>query len=447
MTRGIQRDDTPSPPGSAELPPLSPGQLLAGGRYRIDRFLGRGGMGAVYRATDLTLGRPVAVKALLPTGDAQARQRFLVEAQVAAQMDHPHLVRVFDFLQGPTDLLVMEFVDGPTAAQVLTEATHAGHAAGLDLRKALRITRDVLDGLAALHSRGIVHRDVKPGNFLIRRHDVQVKLSDFGLAVPLAAAPPTGAGTPGYVAPEVERSEPATPASDVFAIGVSLYELLTDVKPRAGKPAQEVRERLWGLGGMSATALGNFIACCVSEHPAQRYPSASQALEALDHLLAGDLPALPPHRLLPNRIALVLRDRDLASFLATALMAGGLLSPVLVTDRPDDLRLAAALGELDAIVLDPQCAEPDRIEQFIGHVRKDHPAVVFFLALEEAHREAMLAPFSPAWRDRLGHYFSLRLDHPLRDLPAVVRGLARKILFDQTAGRSVQRESATTERN
>jgi serine/threonine protein kinase len=429
-------DSTTVTAGPAELPLLSPGLLLAGGRYRIERFLGRGGMGAVFRAADLVLIRPVAIKAMLPAADAKARERFLQEAQVAAQMDHPHLVRVFDFLQGPTDLLVMEFVDGSTVRHLLSEATRESKSAGLDLRMALRITRDVLDGLAALHSRGIVHRDIKPANFLLRRHDAQVKLSDFGLAVPLDHSPPACAGTPGYLAPEVERFEPATPASDVFGIGVSLYELLTDVKPRAGKPVQEIRDRLSGLGGPSAGALAEFVARCLAEHAADRYPTAAEALKALERLPAGDASS---DRLLHNRIALVLRDGDLADFLATALSARGLLSPVLVVDRLDHPGLAAGLGALDAIILDLESDEPERIEQFIDGVRRVCPNVVFFLALAEARRTEVLSRFSPPWRKRLDHYFSLPLDHPLSELPAVVRQVARQILFDQRAGRSVEK--------
>jgi hypothetical protein len=431
MTRGVRFDSTGSGAAAAGggLPLLSPGQLLAGGRYRIDCFLGRGGMGEVYRATDLTLAREVAVKAMLPTDDARARDRFLREAQIAAGMDHPHLVRVFDFLQGPSDLLVMELVDGANAGQLLAEAGDGG----LGLRTALRIIHNALDGLAALHARGIVHRDVKPGNFLIRRHDSQVKLSDFGLAVRMDQAPAGGGGTPGYVAPEVWRAEPATPASDVFAAGVSLYELLTGVKPRPGKPAEEVRQGLWHLGGFSATALGDFIARCLAEGAADRYPTAAAALEALKRGSSSGAAAPPPPtgRLLANRIAVVMRDGELAASLATALTAGGLLSPVLIAAGPDDPRLTAALGELDAIVLDPESAETWRVEQFIGGVRMGYPSVVFFLALTVARREAVLARFSPDWRERLGHYFSLRLDATLGELPAVVRGVARKILFDQ----------------
>jgi hypothetical protein len=435
VTHGIDFNSALSDTSPATILSLSPGQLLADGRYRIDQFLGRGGMGAVFLATDLTLARSVAVKVMLSRAASAARNRFLAEAQVAAQMDHPHLVRVFDFVQGPTDVLVMEFVDGSNAGHLLAEALRAGKSGGLEARTALRILRDVLDGLAALHGRGIVHRDLKPGNFLIRRHDSRVKLSDFGLAIPSSEARAGFAGTFGYAAPEVEREEPATAASDIFSAGVSLYELLLNAKPRPGKPAKEIAEALSRFGDRLVNPLADFLARCLATLPRERYATAREALAALDGAVIGETAGVParesPARLLPNRIALVLRDGDLAGCLATALTAGGLLSPVLTVSHPDDPRLRGALGQLDAIILDPEAAEPEAIARFVGGVRQDWPTIVFFLALQTARWEAVSAAFSPAWRQRFGHYFKLPLDTPLRELPRVVRDVAKMILFDQ----------------
>src|SRR5688572_30362869 len=221
--------------------------LLAGrtlvDRYRIDAVVGRGGMGAVYRAHDLRLGREVAVKVItVAAGDADGhrrlRARFLREARAAAGLHHPNVVQVYDYGEDPTlglDFLVMELLRGEDLA---TRLNRKGPPA---VPTALNILCQAARGLAAGHRAGLVHRDIKPGNLFLEPGDrigeVQVKVLDFGIADITALDEETVthltvAGrspfSPAYASPEQLRSETrVTPATDVFSLGAVGFHLLT----------------------------------------------------------------------------------------------------------------------------------------------------------------------------------------------------------------------------
>ncbi|MDX2851504.1 serine/threonine-protein kinase [Streptomyces sp. PA03-3a] len=209
--------------------------MLVADRYRLDAPIGRGGMGEVWRATDEVLGRPVAVKLLLGDGsDASAAARFRLEAQTAARLGHPHVVAVFDF--GAWDgrfFLVMELVEGDSLAQLL----EAGHVLGAE--QVAVVAAQAAAGLAAAHQQGIVHRDIKPGNLMLDAAG-SLKIGDFGIARfvddPAAALTMTGqiVGTSLYLAPERALGQNAGPASDVYALGCVLYQLLTGRTPFQG---------------------------------------------------------------------------------------------------------------------------------------------------------------------------------------------------------------------
>jgi hypothetical protein len=416
-----------------------PGKVLAG-RYRIDRFLGEGGMGAVYQATHLHLDHPVALKTLHRSTLArpEAREQFRQEAKLAIGLDHPNLVRVLDYVAGEPDLLVMELIDGTNVRRLLRDAGR------LPAATAVPIAGDVLAGLASLHARGVVHRDVKPANVLVRRQDLHVKLSDFGLALDLGALrsrPGAVGGTPAYMAPEVVAGEPAQPAADVFALGVTLFEMLTGQLPWRGGtltelwanmatvPAPPLSERAPGTPGEVA----RFVERCLKKDPHGRFPDGTQASLALKAVDTGPAGATRG-RLFRNRLALVVRDESLAGVLATALGSAGVLAPVLTASTPADPRLGAILGELDAVLVELESAPAAVLEQFIGRVRASHPRVVFFLLAPATTRAQLVGRFSAEWRTRLGHYFFVPLDQPLSSLPAAIRDIAFKISFDQQSG-------------
>ncbi|MGA3211271.1 MAG: serine/threonine-protein kinase, partial [Terriglobales bacterium] len=217
---------------------MAPGTLLAG-RYRIVALLGRGGMGQVYRAEDLKLGETVALK-FLPESLAHDQAwlaRFYSEVRNAREVTHPNVCRVHDVVEAKDDagreitFLTMEYVDGEDLAGLV------GRFGRLPTAKAMELAGQITAALAAAHARGVLHRDIKPANVMIDGRG-QAKLADFGLAVAGDTASSTEiAGTPGYIAPELLRGAAATGRSDLYALGLVLYELLTGRRAvKDGKP-------------------------------------------------------------------------------------------------------------------------------------------------------------------------------------------------------------------
>ena len=206
-------------------------------RYEIHRRLARGGMAQVYLARDRSLDRPVAVKELVPefAADPSFVERFRREAQAAANLSHPNIVGVYDWgAQDGTYFIVMEYIDGPSLSRVL-------RADGpLHPRRAAEIASEVAAGLGFAHSRGVVHRDVKPGNVLLTRTG-QAKVTDFGIARALSSPDEdltqagSVMGTATYFSPEQAQGLPVDPRSDLYSLGVVLYELVTGRPPFAGE--------------------------------------------------------------------------------------------------------------------------------------------------------------------------------------------------------------------
>src|SRR5882757_6305829 len=209
---------------SSEEGRFLPGTLL-GGRYRVISLLGAGGMGEVYRATDLRLGQPVALK-FLPeetAADPKALARFHTEVRIARQVAHPNVCRVYDIgeVEG-IPYLSMEYVDGEDLNSLLRRIGR------LPEDKALEISRKLCAGLAAAHDKGVLHRDLKPGNVMIDGRG-QVLITDFGLAG-MAGQVEGGEirnGTPAYMAPEQLAGKEVSVQSDVYALGLVFYEMFT----------------------------------------------------------------------------------------------------------------------------------------------------------------------------------------------------------------------------
>ncbi|HSI34568.1 MAG TPA: protein kinase, partial [Tepidisphaeraceae bacterium] len=291
-------------PESSSIP--GPGSRL--GQYEIVRTAGVGGMGVVYLAHDPDLERDVAIKLLkapkdsAAAPDAEAAERFLREARSAARLNHPNTVAVYQV--GRHEGLVfiaMEWVDGGSMAE------HLRHHLFLDWREATAAVRDAAAGLAAAHRAGIVHRDLKPANLMRTRGGV-VKVTDFGLARVLDAKSElthagTILGTPAYLSPEQCRGEPATIASDVYALGCAFFTLLTSRPPydapnlpgmlhcHLNTPFPDARM----FADDIPEAVLSIVERSTRKDPASRYPSADVMLADLEAAL-GDRPiaaALP----------------------------------------------------------------------------------------------------------------------------------------------------------
>jgi serine/threonine-protein kinase len=240
----------PPKPSSASRPPSSsgfpgeegrflPGRLLAS-RYRIVALLGRGGMGEVYRADDLTLGQPVALKFLPEEAvrDAGLLERFRNEVRIARRVSHPNVCRVYDV--GEVDrhtFFTMEYVDGEDLASLLRRIGR------LPSDKALDIARHLCAGLAAAHAKGVLHRDLKPANIMLDGRG-QVVITDFGLAgvADQIRGDEVRSGTPAYMSPEQLAGKEVTERSDIYALGLVLYEVLTGKRAFGAKPPGKSRE-------------------------------------------------------------------------------------------------------------------------------------------------------------------------------------------------------------
>jgi len=262
---------------------------MLAGRYRILGFVGRGGMGEVYRAHDQILNQTVALKFLSPThiGDA-ALVRFRNEVRIARQVSHPNVCRVYDLgmVEG-LNFLSMEYIDGEDLASLLRRIGRLPH------EKAIEFTRKICAGLSAAHERGVLHRDLKPANIMIdgRGH---VRLTDFGLAALAAEIPVSDlrSGTPAYISPEQKAGKEVTARSDIYALGLVLHEMFT------GKQRTSTQSNPSDLVRDLDPAIERLILRCLEEEPRRRPNSAlsvAMALPGADPvaaaLAAGETPS------------------------------------------------------------------------------------------------------------------------------------------------------------
>lgn len=280
-----------APPAPAPI--LPPGASV--GPYRIDAFLGAGGMGQVYRARDTRLDRDVALKFLPaePERDALALARFHIEARAASALNHPNICSLHDIGEhSGRPYLVMELLEG--------ESLHQRLASGpLPTPQLIAIALQAAHALEAAHARGIIHRDIKPSNIFLTSSG-QVKLMDFGLATRQASLPADGApstqgavlGTYAYMSPEQARGEAVDARSDIFSLGVTLYRMATGLLPFARpSPAHALEARLTStplplraLNPSVPPALERIILRAIEPDPARRFQSAAHLRAALERL-------------------------------------------------------------------------------------------------------------------------------------------------------------------
>ena len=378
-------------------------QHRLGGRYEIERELGRGGMGAVYLARDVKLGRPVALK-VLPAEFATAaglRDRFLRETRMAASFSHPNIVPVYA-VEESDDLLayVMGYIEGESLAQ------RVRRAGPVSVREVVRLLQDVGYALAYAHGRGIVHRDIKPDNIMIERATSRALVMDFGVSRVIAAADEHGeskltrvgevVGTAEYMSPEQATGDRVDGRSDLYALGLTAYFALT------GRVAMEaettgkalVKQITETLPPMSVVrpelpgALASAIDRCLMKDPAARFERAEELVDALDaaQLTGPEVPV--PIRLFAQEagtLSLVLvMGTVLAYFMAQAvgIQNGGsanMMLPVLLLAGVLVTRIVQTFGEARRLAVNG--FSPDAV----------HRGLVAVLAERQAQRDALRA--------------------------------------------------------
>jgi hypothetical protein len=320
---------------------FAPGQMIAD-RYRVVALAGRGGMGEVYRAEDLRLGQVVAIK-FLPqelSQDASALARFHSEVRIARQVSHPNVCRVFDI--GDVDgipFLSMEYVDGEDLASVVRRIGR------LSPERATEVTRQICAGMAAAHEKGVIHRDLKPANVMLDGAG-KIRIMDFGLAGIAAAIQGSEirAGTPAYMAPEQLEGREVTIKSDIYSLGLIIYEILTGKRAfEAATLAELVKLREQGTITDPSVLVKDLDPLiervtlrCLSKDPAQRPSSALQVAAALPGgdplaaaLAAGETPS-------PEMVAASGEKEGLRPIVAIAMLAAvaiGLIFAIYVADR------------------------------------------------------------------------------------------------------------------
>lgn len=317
------------------MPPSAPKNLVGltlAGRYRVERPIGEGGMGAVYLATQLSLGRNVAVKVLKTDGkpDADAVRRFQRETDVISRLQHPNIVQVVD--AGTADdgtlFIAMEHLEGETVRAALRRT------GPFSIMRALGVAADVCRALLAAHKAGVVHRDLKAENVMLLRiegHGEQAKVLDFGVAKLTAgsAAPPvTGeglvAGTPGSIAPEQLLGKSDDPRSDLYAVGVLLFEMISGEQPFVSgnsmelmvrtltDPVPSLAERMRTIGRSVPGAIESLVGNLLEKDPNLRPKNSETLLDTLERLEEADDVTQPDRRTpsMPTRVAAPPLSRD-----------------------------------------------------------------------------------------------------------------------------------------
>ncbi len=332
--------------------------------YAIDAKLGQGGMGTVYRARDTVLDRTVAIKVLESdaTDDPELGPRILREAKTASKLNHPNIVTVHELgKSGPTEFLVMEYIEGTALATQIAPG-------GVAIDRAIDYAWQIADALAAAHEAGLVHRDVKPGNVMVTPSG-RVKVLDFGLARHLPPAPNADtraatefvtrhglAGTAGYMAPELIEGHPADARGDVFALGVVMFELLTGRRPFTGDTAWATMNVTVNTDAPEVTrlrpdtppALARIVARALARRPMERYANAREVATDLAALRAPATGATVRRtRRWPTVAAIVVLALGAAGAMGWVWRGESRLRWVRTTAVPEISRLATS-GDNDA---------------------------------------------------------------------------------------------------
>ncbi|HKA89261.1 MAG TPA: serine/threonine-protein kinase [Haliangiales bacterium] len=421
-----------------------------GGRYRIVERLATGGMGVVYRAERLGLGRPVAIKFLHPwiALRAETRRRFEIEARAASRLSHPSCAAVTDFgIDDGAPFLVMDLVTGETLRSLVERGP-------LSPARALHIARQILAGLSHAHGHGIVHRDIKPQNVILTEATGlgdQVRILDFGLAklIDETGAATTGfaVGTPGYMAPEQAVGDKVDARTDVYAVGVLLFELLAGRKPYVGGDAMETfrmhREAPIPAVPGASPALDAAVARALAKRPDDRHADAAA--------FAAALAATPEARPAPPGALRLDRARRSSARIVLLLVALGAAAAVAVAAWPRGARTTpsraaepADTRAADPVEVQPPADELARIRALVAAGRTE-AAITQLVAWRGQRPRDAAAAFLLGhlyfeklwWNDGMQAYdAALAADPSLRADPTFIKDLVHGLVSDNFHGRA-----------
>lgn len=340
LTHDPQLQLSPSASPTIDTTPLGPGRAIRG--YELRERIGEGHFGHVFRAYQPAIGREVAVKAIRPefTDNPEFIDRFHTEAQVVAQLEHPHIVPLYDYWREPAGAyLVMRWLRGGSLEASLMQGPWSESALA-------DVVTQMCDALAAAHTRGVIHRDIKPANVLFD-DDRNAYISDFGIAVDAIDQPGGLAGSAGtlrapYASPEILRNEPASPQSDVYSTGVLIHEMLTGrsiAQDPSYDPLRVDHQPLPDPDNAVGEALREVITVATSERPSDRYPDAVTLANAVDRAVSRSRsePRVKVLRRNPYKGLNAFQESDTADFygrtelvesLSTAVLASPLVTVV-----------------------------------------------------------------------------------------------------------------------
>jgi serine/threonine-protein kinase len=375
------------------------------GRFKVLDQLGRGAMGVVYRAHDSALGRTVAIKTIALTGSSRERDiheaRFLQEARAAGSLSHPAIITIYDVgREGDTAFIAMELLEGHDLRDLIKDVS-------LPPSRSVRIAAQVAEGLAYAHERGIVHRDIKPGNIMVLA-DERVKIMDFGIARLLEPTVKTQTGvllgSPQYMSPEQIVGQPFDHRADIFSLGLVLYEMLTGVKPFQGEDIPELTFKVANLPAAPPSHLASdlppvidyIIARALKKKPDERYASAAELAkdlrESLKEVIASETAGM---------------DRASATTVPNVsplpVMADNAAGPVPVRDEPLELRASSRFDSTEGmarLAVLPSDTEHTRsragwtVPVRHGKKRIDRPLLYLFAAYATAAIVALAIIFS-----------------------------------------------------
>lgn len=398
---------------------------MANGPYRVLQKLGEGGMGEVFKALDTRLDRTVALKLLAShaAGDEESRQRFLREARTAAGLDHPNVCAVYEV--GEHDgrpFLAMAFVDGPTVRDKIAERP-------LKLDEALDLAIQAAQGLKAAHDKGVVHRDVKSSNLMVNREG-QLKVMDFGLAhlagQSLLTRPGTTLGTAGYMAPEVAQGKPADRRSDIWSLGVVLYEMLAGRLPFKADSEQATlfaavsldHEPLTALRAGLPLELDRIAAKALAKDPDERYQYIDEMLvdlRALRKRVETGTVSLTTAPLRKRRMRWIAAAAGLLVVLATGIYLGVTQTRTATPVEQDSFERIAVLP----------------LRNLSGDAQQEH--------LADGLTEALTTHLSKIGALRVtSHYSAMQYKNAQKPVPEI----ARELGVQKVLGGSVAREGS-----